>query len=249
MRKLFSLPILLVLFSCQSKKQYKDWKVFGGSKENIHYSTLTQIDTANVTQLQVAWMYHTGDADTANHSQIQCNPIVVDGILYGTSPQLKLFAIDAATGKPKWVFNPYDTSQKKSAETFIMNNNRGVTYWEDGNDKRIFFAAGSYLFSINAVTGKIIESFGKEGKIDLHDGLERDVNDLYVAATSPGIIYGDMIIMGSRVSEGSDAAPGYIRAYDVHTGKIRWVFHTIPQPGEFGYDTWKDTVAWKHIGG
>ncbi|MBS1914888.1 MAG: PQQ-binding-like beta-propeller repeat protein [Bacteroidetes bacterium] len=249
MRKLFSLPILLVLFSCQSKKQYKDWKVFGGSKENIHYSTLTQIDTANVTQLQVAWMYHTGDADTANHSQIQCNPIVVDGILYGTSPQLKLFAIDAATGKPKWVFNPYDTSQKKSAETFIMNNNRGVTYWEDGNDKRIFFAAGSYLFAIDAVTGKIIEGFGKEGKIDLHDGLERDVNDLYVAATSPGIIYRDMIIMGSRVSEGGDAAPGYIRAYDVHTGKIRWVFHTIPQPGEFGYDTWKDTVAWKHIGG
>jgi quinoprotein glucose dehydrogenase len=249
MRKLFSFILLFVLFSCHSKKKYKDWKVFGGSKENIHYSTLTQIDTGNVTQLQVAWTYNTGDADTANHSQIQCNPIIVDGIVYGTSPQLKLFAIDAGTGKPKWVFNPNDSSQKNSAGTFIMNNNRGVTYWEDGNDKRIFFAASSYLFSIDAMTGKLVESFGKEGKIDLHDGLEREVTDLYVAATSPGIIYKDMIIMGCRVSEGSDAAPGYIRAYDVHTGKIRWIFHTIPQPGEFGFDTWKNTTAWKHIGG
>ncbi len=250
MHKLFfSSFFVLVIFSCKQKKQYTRWEVFGGSKENIHYSTLTQIDTSNVNHLQVAWVYHTGDADTANHSQIQCNPIIIDGIMYATSPRLKLLAVDASTGKEKWVFNPQDSNQNRSFADFIMNNNRGVTYWEDGNDKRIFYTAGSLLYAIDANTGKMITSFGNSGRIDLHDDLGRDVHNLYVTATSPGIIYKDMIIMGSRVSEESDAAPGHIRAYDVHTGKLRWIFHTIPQPGEFGYETWKDTVAYKNIGG
>jgi quinoprotein glucose dehydrogenase len=246
---LFVILFIPIFFSCKQKKQYTDWKVFGGSKENTHYSTLTQIDTNNVTQLQVAWTYHTGDADTINHSQIQCNPIIVNGIMYATSPRLKLIAVDAATGKEKWVFNPQDSNQNKSFADFIMNNNRGVTYWEDGDDKRVFYVAGSILYAINALTGTLIPGFGKDGRIDLHDDLGRDVHDLYVTSTSPGIIYKDLIIMGSRVSEESDAAPGHIRAFDVHTGKMRWIFHTIPQPGEFGYDTWRDSIAYKHIGG
>src|SRR5260370_39491511 len=106
-----------------------------------------------------------------------------------------------------------------------MNNNRGVTYWENGDDKRIFYAAGSQLYALNAVTGKLSPSFGKGGKIDMHEGLGRDVHDLYVAATSPGIVYKDLLIMGSRVSEGSDAAPGHIRAYDIRTGEQKWIFH------------------------
>jgi quinoprotein glucose dehydrogenase len=244
--------VIFVVASCKDvpEKNYTTWQVTGGSKQNIRYSTLTQIDTSNVGQLQVAWTYSSHDADTVNHSQIQCNPIVVDGVVYGTSPQLKLLAIDAATGKEKWVFDPQAEKGSMTAFLrFILNNNRGVTYWAKEDDKRIFYAAGSYLFAVNATTGELIKSFGNEGKVDMHDGLGRDVSDLYVASTSPGIIYRDLLIMGSRVSEGSDAAPGHIRAYDVITGQQRWIFHTIPQPGEKGFDTWEDSTAYKHIGG
>jgi quinoprotein glucose dehydrogenase len=138
---------------------------------------------------------------------------------------------------------------KNRFKNFSLNNNRGVTYWEDGNDRRVFFGAGSFLFAIDANSGIPIPSFGDSGMIDLHDGLGRDVHDLYIGATSPGIIYKDLLIIGSRVSEESDAAPGHIRAYDTRTGKQRWIFHTIPQPGEFGYDSWEDPIAWQHIGG
>ena len=242
--------IALMLASCsQTHSPYDEWRVAGGTKANSRYSTLLQIDTSNVNKLEVAWTYSSHDADTINHSQIQCNPIIVDGVLYGTSPQLKVIALDAATGAERWVFDP----QKDSTGAFIpragMNNNRGVTWWHDNNDRRIFFAAGESLYALDATTGKPIPQFGREGKVDLHDGLGREVGDLYVAATSPGIIYQDMIIMGSRVSEGTDAAPGHIRAYDVRTGKQQWIFHTIPQPGEPGFESWDDTTAYKHIGG
>ncbi len=253
MKNILLSAIALLLFSCGpgTDSKYAGWKVTGGSKENIRYSTLNQIDTSNVSKLAVAWTYSSEDADTVNHSQIQCNPIVVDGIVFGTSPQLKLLAIDAVTGKPRWVYDPQaDQSDGMTAgQRFNMNNNRGVTYWEEGDDKRILYAAGSYLFAINVKTGKPVSEFGNNGKIDMHDGLGRDVKDLYVASTSPGIIYKNLIIMGSRVSEGSDAAPGHIRAYDVKTGKQQWIFHTIPQPGETGFDSWEDSTAYKHIGG
>src|SRR6186713_2901893 len=216
---------------------------------STHYSVLTGMDTNNVKDLRVAWVHHTGDADTINHSQIQCRPLVVDGILYGTSPRLLLFALDAATGQQKWVFNPMDSSRNKTRADFALNNNRGVVYWADGKDRRIFYSAGSRLYAIDAGTGLPIPSFGQRGLVDLHEGLGRDVHDLYVVATSPGVVYRDLLIMGTRVSEGSDAAPGHIRAYDTRTGQLKWIFHTIPQPGEYGYDTWQDTIAWQHIGG
>src|SRR6266700_2819354 len=152
---------LYLLISCRPKENsYTDWSVFSGGKESIHYSSLTEIDTGNVSHLQVAWTFHTHDADTASHSQIQCNPIIVDSILYATSPKLKLFALNAATGKQLWVFNPQDTTWDKIYTDFILNNNRGVTYWTDGkDDKRILYTAGSYLFAVNALTGKLIPGF------------------------------------------------------------------------------------------
>lgn len=244
--------MIIALASCNnSDKKYSSWRVTGGSKENIRYTTLTQIDTSNVKQLQVAWTYHTLDADTVNHSQIQCNPIIVDGILYGTTPQLKLFALEASSGKEKWIFDPQAAAKTNfnPAARFALNNNRGVTYWDDDKDKRIFYAAGSFLYAIDIATAKPDPKFGKDGSIDLHEGLGKDVSDLYVAATSPGIIFKDLLIIGSRVSEGSDAAPGHIRAYDVHTGQLKWIFHTIPHPGEIGYETWEDSTAYKHLGG
>ena len=250
-KRLFSFLFCLCYFwSCTSSdNNYNGWKMYGGNSQNNHYSSLKQIDTTNVEQLQAAWTYNTGDVDTANHSQIQCNPIMVDGVLYGTTPLMKLFALDASTGKRKWVFNPFDSLTADKRMFFVLNNCRGVTYWSDGNDKRIFYTAGSYLYSINADDGKFVKTFGDNGKIDLHDGLGRDVSDKFITATSPGVIYKDLIIMGSRVDEGANAAPGHIRAFDVRTGKLQWIFHTIPYPGEPGYDTWEDTAAYKHIGG
>ncbi|MES2062091.1 MAG: pyrroloquinoline quinone-dependent dehydrogenase [Bacteroidota bacterium] len=254
MRKIPAGSILMALvailaFGCTQKKDYKGWPQYKGSNENIHYSSLNQVDTGNVKQLQVAWTYHTRDADSVNHSQIQCNPIVIGGVMYGTTPKMKLFAVDAATGQEKWQFNPFDSLAKDKRMFFIMNNSRGVAYWGDGDDKRVFYAAGPYLYCINATTGKTVNSFGDKGKLDLHDGLGRDVADLFVTASSPPIVYGDIMIMGTRVDEGSHAAPGHIRAYNVRTGKQIWIFHTIPYPGEPGYETWEDPNAYKFIGG
>jgi quinoprotein glucose dehydrogenase len=246
--------ITLLPAACNNlpKKNYTGWSNYGGTKEMIRYSALTQVDTNNVTSLRVAWTYHSGDADTVNHSQIQCNPIVIDGILYGVNPQMKLFAADAATGKQQWQFdaNSKTAFDNNPAAYHNLINSRGVAYWTDGkDDKRIFFTAGSSTFAINATTGKPIASFGNNGSIDLHDGLDRDVKDLFVVNTSPGIVYKDLLILGTRVDEAPPAAPGHVRAYDVRTGKLDWIFHTIPQPGEFGYDTWEDTSSYRFIGG
>jgi quinoprotein glucose dehydrogenase len=243
------LGLSVFVYSCKNNSSQDDatWRVYGGSKKSQHYSSLKQIDTSNVKQLQVAWAYHTNDADLKAHSQIQCNPIVVNGLLYGTTPRLKLFALDAATGVQKWIFNPAGNTNA-TPSSFGMNNNRGVTYWEDGDDKRILYCAGSNIYAINAENGQPVTSFGDGGKVDLHNDLGRDAKDMYVTATTPGIIYKDLYIIGSRVNETADAAPGHIRAYDVRTGKLKWIFHTIPYPGEFGYDTWEDPQTYKHIG-
>jgi quinoprotein glucose dehydrogenase len=250
----FLFVVILFILSCnQPEAGNNDWRNYGGNKENTRYSALQQIDTNNVQQLQVAWEYHTGDADTMHHSQIQCNPLIVDSVLFGTTPQMKLFAVHAVTGKSIWVFDPYAIDTSIAGATvlhFILNNSRGITWWSDGQqDQRIFYTAGSYLFAINAATGKPVDTFGEKGKIDLHNGLDRDVTGLFVTATSPGIVYKDLLIMGSRVDESMPSAPGHIRAYDVRTGAQQWIFHTIPHPGETGYETWQDSIAYKKTGG
>ncbi|MDA0195489.1 MAG: pyrroloquinoline quinone-dependent dehydrogenase [Bacteroidetes bacterium] len=218
----------------------KDYPTYGGNNANNRYSPLTQINTENVNNLEVAWTYFANDTLTQG-SAIQCQPIVVDGILYGTSAELNLFALEAGTGKQLWKFVPPDGGGRI----------RGVMYWEGDNDKRILYTAGSYLYAVDAITGKSIVTFGNNGRTDLHDGLSdnmnHDVSKLRVGASSPGVIYKNTLVIGSSVSESGDAAPGHIRAFDVITGKLKWVFHTIPQPGEFGYDTWPDG-AYLNIG-
>ncbi|KAA9035949.1 PQQ-binding-like beta-propeller repeat protein [Ginsengibacter hankyongi] len=248
--------IFAVSFSCERsiKQSYKNWSVYGGTKDAMHYSSLIEVDTSNVGELQVAWEYHTGDADTGSSTQIQCNPIIVNGVLYALSPKMKLFALDAATGKENWVFNPevlnrIDTNAPAKLPLTFLNTGRGVSYWTDGkDDKRVFYTAGYYLICLNANTGKIITTFGENGHIDLHDGLGRHVKDRFITSNTPGVIYKDLLIMGSRVAEDATAAPGHIRAYNVITGKQQWIFHTIPQPGELGYDTYEDKNAWQHLG-
>lgn len=222
-----------------------DWSTYLGDSGGTHYSTLSQITPANVTQLQTAWTYRAGGADPNNRSQMQTNPLVVDGVLYGVSPQLALFALDAATGRELWRFTP----ERNTGASGSAGVNRGLTWWQEGSERRILFPAGKYLHAIDPATGQLIPTFGKEGRIDLLEGLDRDTTGLYLAANTPGAIYRDLIIMPMRLGEGpAPAAPGHVRAYDVRTGARRWIFHTIPKPGEFGHETWP-ADAFDRIGG
>lgn len=223
------------------KAGYRDWRVYGGDSSSIRYSALDQINRSNVRKLEVAWSYDTGDAFP--RSQMECNPIVVDGTLFATTPKLRVIALDAATGELRWSFNPNEGKTVIGAA-----RNRGVTYWGDGDDRRIYFVSQQYLYALDARTGKPISSFGDSGRVDLREGLSHDTQNSFVSATSPGIVYKDLLILGSMVSEDLPGVPGDVRAYDVRSGKQRWIFHTIPHPGEFGYETWP-TDAWKYIGG
>ncbi len=240
MKLLQLLLIITCLSGCfqQNTNRYagagKDWPVYLGDNFSSQYSKLSKITKRNVNRLEVAWEFHTGEDVSDNRSQIQCNAIIIDGILYGTSPKLKVFALDASTGEKIWLFDPDPESK------YAKNVNRGVSYWQSADDKRILFTSGPDLFALNAETGKLVESFGNSGKVSIKEGLGGKSKDLYVVATSPGIIYDDLLIIGSRVSEQMGAAPGFIRAFNIRTGKLEWVFHTIPQPGEFGYNTWPE---------
>jgi quinoprotein glucose dehydrogenase len=237
----FFIPIILLISCSRDEKPYTTWSVYRGDLGNTAYSALDEINTNNVSELEVAWTYHTGDADSGNRSTIQNNPLIANGTMYVSSPKLKLIALDPSTGKERWKFDPFEGIQATGV-------NRGVVYWEENEYRRVFYSAGHFLYSINADNGQIIPSFGNNGRIDLRVGLGRDSSKLTVWATSPGVIFNDLLIQGTALGEGYDAAPGFIRAYHIKTGKTAWTFHTIPQPGEFGYDTWTEN-AYKEVGG
>nr|WP_299342318.1 PQQ-binding-like beta-propeller repeat protein [Allomuricauda sp.] len=241
--------ILLFLLACQPSRtdlsaDSSSWDSYLGNPERNHYSEISEIDTSNVSQLQLAWEYKSGGLEEGRITQIQTNPLIVDNILYGVNAAIELFALDAETGKEIWKFIP--TSKDNSG----LGLNRGLSYWSpDGNETpRLFFTSGSKLYAVNAKLGKVVSSFGEQGIIDLREGLGRDPNTLSVVANTPGAIYKNLLIMGTRVGEGPGASPGHIRAYNVITGAIEWTFHTIPQPGEYGYDTWPKE-AYKTVGG
>jgi quinoprotein glucose dehydrogenase len=242
--------ISMVFNSCSDsgENDYSAWTSYGGTKDANRYSSIDQINLDNVANLKEAWIFNTGDKDTANRSEMQCNPIVIEGTLYLTSSKMKLFALDPATGKQKWVFDP----NTNSAEEIGFGINRGLMYWEDekGNDKRIFYGAASRLYAVNATDGSPVKEFGMNGSIELKEGLDiPESQDGSLILKTPGVIFNDLVIIGMSLSEDADALPGHVRAFDVKTGKRKWIFHTIPQPGEFGYDSWEDRDAWKNIGG
>ncbi len=209
-----------------------DWRVTGGGPGNTRYSPLAQIDRENVGRLAPAWVYHTGDAPAGAHSEIQATPLVVAGVLYTTTPALAVVALRADSGTLLWRFDPFAGRARES------HVNRGVVYWADGAERRIFYTAGRRLYALDAATGRPVPTFGDSGSVDLAVGLGRDVGDAQLLATSPGVVYRDILIQGTRVGETEGAAPGHVRAYDARTGRIRWTFHTIPQPGEAGAETW-----------
>jgi quinoprotein glucose dehydrogenase len=245
-----------------------DWPVYNGGNANIKYSPLKQITPANVKNLRIVWRYSSAQASDTNTTDMKTNPLIVNGMLYGLNPQLRLFALDAATGKVKWVYDPVTVAQKGRnigrgdfAESTKIS--RGMAFYRGSpTDQRIIYAPGGghALYCVDALTGKLIKSFGDNGIVDMHDDLDwappekkildlESAHDFHISMTSPGIIYKDMIIVGSRLSEAPLTPPGHIRAYDVHTGKRRWIFHTIPKPGDPGYDSYPDKNAHKWVGG
>ncbi len=226
----------LAVLVATAADQDTPWTVNGGI-DNIRYSPLTQVNRDNVARLQVAWTYDSHDAFRA--SEMQSNPIVVDGAFYATTPSMKVVAVDAETGKEIWKFDP-----SGGATTAARARHRGVTVYRD----RVFVTYRSFLYALDRKTGQPIASFGTNGRIDLREGLDQPAQGLSVSASTPGAIFEDTIIVGTAVPETLPGSPGHIRAFDVNTGKVRWIFHTIPKPGEKGYDTWPPD-AYKLAGG
>lgn len=213
-----------------------NWPYYHGGPHGTHYSRLDQITPANVAGLKVAWTYDTGDGhgEAWNQSDMQSNPLIVRERLFTVSPKGRLIALNAATGKELWT---YDPAEGRPVRTKARS--RGVSYWSDGREERILFTFGRSLIAVDVATGKAIPSFGTNGRVDLREGLGREPTTLSVSNVTPGAVHKDLLILGS-----TGATPGHVRAYDVRTGKIRWRFNTIPHPGEVGHDTWP-ADAWE----
>jgi quinoprotein glucose dehydrogenase len=237
------LLLILGLSSCSPTSGDKDfsdreWREYLGGPDRNHYSVLDQIDPDNVHQLEVAWVYHTSDT-----GQMQCNPIIVEGVLYGMTASAQPFAVNAGTGEEYWRKEPDEGEDQ-------LSTSRGLAYWEDGGDKRILYSSGEWLYAVDAATGEAIPSFGDNGKQSLKAGLGETAADKMVISNTPGTVYEDLIIMPLRLSEGVDAALGHVQAFNIRTGEVEWVFNTIPPPGELGYETWpEDAYRNTEVGG
>jgi quinoprotein glucose dehydrogenase len=228
----------------------QEWPHYGGDAGGLKYSPLDQINKKNVKQLKVAWTFDTQELSSGKEyptrSAFEATPIVVDGVMYVTSPFAHLFALNPETGEKLWDFDP------KIDRTLRLNLfiNRGVTLWKNGAQKRIFLGdQQGRLFSINAENGTLDKSFAQDGVLDLaKDMLAGFPNGRY-GLTSPVAVCGGTVVVGGWVSDGSPRGPsGDIRGFDAATGKASWRFHTVPRPGEFGHDTWEGE-SWKDRGG
>jgi quinoprotein glucose dehydrogenase len=246
---LYSLLGFLVsvsLTNCENisdqKNNIGEWRMYHADEASSNYSKLDQINPENVAQLKPAWVFNMNDMAPGSRPGLSQNtPIMVNGVLYSVSAKGLLYALDPKTGEQLWVFDPFDGGEGGGTV-------RGVSYWENGGDKRIIFGSGHRLVAVNALTGAKIADFGEDGFVDLRIGLRDDPDGLFIALTSPGIVHKDLIIVGGRLQDLYGSPPGYIRAYDCRTGKMVWTFHTIPLPGEPGYETWPEE-AYKTAGG
>jgi quinoprotein glucose dehydrogenase len=234
-------PIAFILYatalflssSCRDNANDADWPEYLGGPDRNHYSALSQITLDNVNKLKQAWEYHTGDS-----GQVQCNPIIIDGVVFGMTASSQPFAVDGASGKELW--------RKNGGDKKWYSTSRGVAIAEVDKQKRLFYTVESDLLALDALTGEPVLSFGDSGKVSLRSGLGESAKEKFVISTTPGTIFEDLIIMPLRISEGSDAAPGYIQAFNTRSGNLEWVFKTIPHPGEEGYETWPEQ-AYKNI--
>ncbi len=243
-RAIIGVIITLLLIACgdQDVRHHQTWEIYKGDAASTSYSGLDQINKTNVHALEMAWQHEFQDVERGQlFGKYECNPIVVEDIMYCTSNRSLAYALDARTGDLIWSYDPFAGARGGGMK-------RGVTYWVDGSERRILFTASNYLFSLIAESGKPDLNFGIEGRIDLNEGLGVNPDSVWVRPTSPGIIFENLLILGSEVAEIHGAAPGHIRAFDVRSGEIKWIFHTIPHPGEFGHATWPAN-AWKYVGG
>ncbi len=238
----FLVLIALPGFSAGQPAPPVDWPVYRGDPAGTQFAPLAQIHAANVHRLRPVWEYRTGDATA--RSNMHTHPLVVDGTMYVTTPSMRAVALDARTGRERWTFDP----ARHNNGTVIRLRNRGVTYWRGADGARIFHFVRERVYALDAATGELITTFGKNGFIDLRENLGVDPADVFVEMTSPGAIYKNLLILGSRVNESYDAAPGHIRAYDTITGELKWIFHTIPRDGEPGAETWR-RVPGENYGG
>lgn len=227
--------LALLCAACDHDKRGTQWADYGGGGDQSKYVEVKDITKSNVHQLKIAWQYDTGD-----ENPYQFNPIIVDTFMYVFAKDNALIALHAATGKELWVHTGLSGLAR-----------RGINYWEskDRKDRRLLFQMNDCLQAIDAVTGKSILAFGKDGLVDLKEGLDRDPKTVSrIQSGSPGVVFENLLLLGSSTGEDYFSVPGFLRAYDVISGKLVWTFHTIPRPGEFGYDTWpKD--AYKYAGG
>lgn len=229
------IAVAAMLLLVRGASAQSDWPAYGGV-QGIHYSALRQVNRDNVQNLAVAWTY-----DTKEEGGLETSPIIVNGILYGITPSQEVFALEAATGRELWKFG----SGIKGGQP-----NRGLSFWADidGKDRRILVGIKNFVYALDAQTGESVPSFGDGGRIDLRKNLRGDYEKQSLIVTSPGVVYKDLIFLGEREPETLPAPPGDIRTYDIRNGNLRWSFHTIPHPREFGYETWpKD--AWTYSGG
>lgn len=231
---------IIFLIACSDRKEIpgSSWPTFGHDVSNNKFSTLTDIDTTNVTRLQEAWRYE----DNEEGGGVYFNPVVMDDRVIGLMPSNKLVALDAGTGKLLWEFVP-DSSG-------IPNWSKGMTY-HPGDPDRIFLISGGTLYSINAENGQVISDFGNNGRVDFYEGLEVPDSmrtQVQVSSNAPGVVYNDLFIVGCKVPDELPSTPGDIRAFNINTGRLEWVFHVIPKPGEFGADTWAENARQRNGG-
>ena len=252
MNQLKPLIIVSVIFCCLScsknpfpelieTEKFTSWKIVGGDAGVTHYSNLSQINRDNVSQLKVAWQFSTGDV-LADHNEywggstIQSNPIIVNGVLYATSPTMHVIALNAENGELIWRYDPWNGEEGGGY-------NRGVAYWEEGKDQRIYYTVKNELICLNAMTGALVTSFGDAGKSNMAKGLlpEHEERGGVISPAAP-VMYKDLVVVGGM---GEWRVPGNVSAYDARTGERKWIFHNIPFPGEIGFETWGDTTYWR----
>ncbi len=244
---LTSLAAASMAGSAQAAEGDWQWRYYGSDPGASRYAPIDQINQSNVKDLQVAWVHKTGDSSARPQTTNECTPIVVDGVMYLQTPRLKTQALDAKTGKLLWTFDPAGGQRGRRPP----GQSRGVSYWqsEDGEQKRIFAPVRDTLYGIDAETGKLDPDFAEAGALDLNKNFDHDMEGLSTNLTSPVVIYEDIMIVGGGGGEGPQrAAPGHIRGYDVRSGTLRWLFRTVPRPGQFGYETWPED-AWTRVGG
>ncbi|WAC15025.1 PQQ-binding-like beta-propeller repeat protein [Dyadobacter pollutisoli] len=230
------------LYLSKNREKKEDWPAFGHDESNNKYSALDQVNTKNVANLQLAWK---AEDDAEDRASVLFNPLIVNGIMYAFMPSEKLAAIDASTGKKIWEFKP--------DSTVVSTWTRGITFHHDkgqGADV-LLFVYGSTLYSVRAADGKLNEAFGMKGRVDFYTGLSVEPSKrqaVHVTVNAPGVIYGDLFIVGCKVPDELPSTSGDIRAFNANTGKLEWVFHTIPQKGEFGSETWPADARKKNGG-